>query len=93
MNEETIVHFFCHCNITKQLWDSLAAACPGIQFPALTPKSAYFGFHPLRESLVNHVHLIFRIALYKKRDLGTCSLSYILNKISQIKKSEENLLF
>ena len=93
MNEETIIHLFCHCNIAMQLWDSLAAAKPGIQFPALTPKSAYFGFHPLRDSLVNHIHLIFRIALYKKRDSRSCSVSYILNKISQIKNLEENFTF
>ena len=39
------------------------------------------------------MHLIFRIAIYKKRDLGTCSLSYVKNKISQIRKMQENLAF
>ena len=71
--DETLVHLFFHCINTKQLWNSLASAFPVIELPALTPKSAFFGFHPLKDRLVNHIHLIFRIALYNKRESGTCN--------------------
>ena len=91
--DETLVHLFFHCINTKELWNNLASAFPVIELPALTPKSAFFGFHPLKDRLVNHIHLIFRIALYTKRESGTCNLSYVKNKISQIRKIEENLAF
>ena len=90
---ETIIHLFNDCPVIKNLWNNLNAAFPGIELPPLTPKSAYFGFHPLKDSLVNHIHLIFKIAVYKNRISETCSISYIKNKIFQIKNLEENLTY
>ena len=91
--EETIMHLFYECVKTKELWREVTSAFHSIDFPELTPKSAFFGFHPLKDSLINHIHLIFRIALYKNRESRTCSVVYIKNKIAQIKKLEENLTY
>ena len=40
--------------------------------------------------VINHILLIFKIALYRNRELGSCSLTYIINKILLIKETEEN---
>ena len=93
LENETIVHLFSDCHVIKLLWNDLNAAYPNIELPSLTPKSAYFGFHPLKDSLINHIHLIFRIAVYKNRESETCSISYIKNKINSIKNLEENLTY
>ena len=89
---ETIIHLFAECKITKALWNSLNRKI-SFDLPALTPKSAYCGFFENRSMIINHILLIFKIALYKNRDLGTCSLTYITNKILQIKETEENIVY
>ena len=91
-NTEDIIHLFSHCSKTKILWLSLKNRM-NLQLPELTPESAYLGFHELDDILINHIHLIFKIALYTKRAEKTCSLEYVINKIHQIKETEENLSF
>ena len=59
-----------------------------MQLPPITPKSA---FYPDSSKLINHIHLIFRIAVYKCRSLFTCNIQHILNKIKNVKKIEENI--
>ena len=63
------------------------------QLPPLTPKSAFFGYPENNSKLINHIHLIFRIAVYNSRSESTCNVQYILNKINNTKKIEENLSF
>ena len=91
--DETIVHLFCECEVVKQLWADVKSTFSGLPFPDLTPKSAYFGFYELRDTLINHIHLIFRISVYSKRNAGSCSILYIKNKIKSIRKTEENLTY
>ena len=43
--------------------------------------------------IINHILLIFKIALYNNRDLGSCSLTYIINKILLLKETEENIVY
>ena len=43
--------------------------------------------------IVNHIHLIFRIAIFNNRDKGNCNVNYVINKISQIKKTEKNIVY
>ena len=89
---ETIIHLFAECKITKVLWNRLNQKI-SIDLPALTPKSAYCGFFENRSMIINHILLIFKIALFKNRDSGACSLTYITNKILQIKETEENIVY
>ena len=48
-----------------------------------------FGF----DKSINHIHLIFRIAVYNSRSVSAFNVQYILNKINNTKKIEENLSF
>ena len=91
--EETIDHLFAQCEIVKKLWIDLGNEFSGITFPTLTSKSAFFGFYELNDILMNHIHLIFRIAIYNKREAGYCSILFIKNKIRSIKNIEENLTY
>ena len=44
--------------------------------------------------IVNHIHLIFRIAIFNNREKGNCNVNYVINKISQIKKkTEKNIVY
>ena len=42
---------------------------------------------------MNYIHLIFRIAIYNKREAGYCSILFIKNKIRSIKNIENNLTY
>ena len=43
--------------------------------------------------IVNHIHLIFRIAIFNNREKGNCNVNYVINKITQIKKTEKNIVY
>ena len=43
--------------------------------------------------IVNHIHLIFRIAIFNNREKGNCNVNYVINKITQIKKTEQNIVY
>ena len=81
-----MVHLFADCEIIKKLWTDLGNEFADFTFPNLTSKSAFFGFYELQDILINHIHLIFKIAVYNKREVGSCSVRYIKNKISFIRK-------
>ena len=87
--DEHILHLFSRCNYVKNLWSQLNTKIT-LQLPPLTPKSAFFGY-PDSSKLINHIHLLFRIAVYKSRSLFTCNVQHILNKIKNAKKIEENI--
>ena len=89
--DENILHLFSRCNYVKDLWSQLNTKIT-LQLPPITPKSAFFGY-PDSSKLINHIHLIFRIAVYKFRSLSICNVQHILNKINNVKKIEENSSF
>ena len=89
--EENILHLFSKCSYVKNLWSQLNEKIT-VQLPPITPKSAFFGY-PNSSKLINHIHLIFRIAVYKSRSLSICNVQHILNKIKNAKKIEENSSF
>ena len=74
---DDIIHLFSQCYKTKSLWNSLKIKL-NLQLPELTPESAYLGFHDLEDNLLNHIHLIFKIAIYNRRPDKTCSIEYII---------------
>ena len=43
--------------------------------------------------MVNHIHLIFKIAIYNSRIKKKCSIQYIMRKIVATKKIEMNMTF
>ena len=86
--DETLVHLFRECQVIIHLWNLLRASFPHIPFPDLSSESAFFGFK--QDLFINQLHIIFRIAIYNKRE-DKPSVAYIQNKINSIKKVEENL--
>ena len=92
IEDEDIIHLFANCIFTKNLWITLGLKIRP-QLPPLTPKSAFFGYPEINSKLINHIHLIFRIAVYNSRSVSACNVQYILNKINNTKKIEENLSF
>ena len=89
---ETIIHLFKDCPHVKEIWSALNQKI-SIDLPNLTPKSAYFGFFENDSMIVNHIHLIFRIAIFNNREKGNCNVNYVINKITQIKKTEKNIVY
>ena len=92
IEKETIIHLFAKCPIIKNIWISLNQKI-SIDLPSLTPKSAFFGFYENDCMITNHIHTIFKIAVYNNRDKGDCNSTYIINKILQIQKIEENIVY
>ena len=89
LENENIKHLFCDCPVTKDLWNQLKDKTH-LDLPDLTPKSAFFGFFEQQNQTIFHIHLIFRIAVYNRRSSKMCSVDYVMNKIKQVKKMEEN---
>ena len=88
VQDETISHLFYECPKTVDLWTQLQHRLSGIQLPDITPQSAYIGLPSETHPLIQHLHLIFRLCLYKGRDKQLCNIQYIINKIKQIKQIE-----
>ena len=91
--DETILHLFFECNKIKTLWNELINAYPHIPLPQLSPRSAFLGPDQVEDTLVNQLHLIFRIVIYRQREAGFCNLLYIKAKIKSISKLEENITY
>ena len=89
-NDETILHLFFHCDLAKSLWQTLRTKISTL--PELTPQSAFFGLHT-EHMCINHIHLIFRIALYKNRHKKTCNVNTIVHKIKMVKAIEDHVTF
>ena len=85
--DETVEHLFSICMHTKRLWEQMQIKFTQLELPDLTPQSAIVGLAH-EDPLVIHLHLMFKICLYKSREQKTCSIVYIVNKIKQIKKIE-----
>ena len=90
--KETLIHLFKDCPKVKEVWSDLKQKI-SIDLPDLTPKSAFFGFYENDSMIVNHIHIIFRLAIYNNRDKGSCNVNYVINKILQIKKTEKSLVY
>ena len=88
---KTIINLFSACTKTINTWNLLRTKTK-LTLPVWTPKSAFFGFHEIDDKLINHIHLIFKIAVYKNRNKNICSETYVINKIIQTKKIEQKLL-
>ena len=64
-----------------------------VDLPDLTPESAFFGLGQSYDNLSNHIHLIFKKALYNSRQKEVCSINYLKKKIIASKKLESNMTF
>ena len=90
---ETTLHLFYSCNKTIQLWTQLQSHFGNLNLPNISPRSAFLGFDTYDNILVNQIHLIFRIEIFKLREYGSVNLIYVLKKIESIRRIETNMSF
>ena len=92
-NNETIEHLFCHCFVTKALWNGLNTLSENhLSLYGLTPKAAFFGFTEknLDDTILqNHLLLVFGIYLYKSRSYGFVCLKSLILEIKKINRLEK----
>jgi hypothetical protein len=89
--DETINHLFYECPKTLDLWAQIQQRFPGIELPDITPVSAYIGLPFDSIPLIQHLHLIFRICLYKGREKKVCNIQYFVNKTKQTRQIETQI--
>ena len=88
IENETTEHLFFDCPDTKDLWTQIQERFSGIPLPDITAESAYIGLPFDSPIYIQHMHLIFKLCLYKGRKRRSCNLHYFINKLKQIKKLE-----
>ena len=88
LHDETIMHLFYDCLITKRLWNQLKSILSNnLIFPISTPQNAIFGFWDLYTSEylnLNHLLLIFKMCIFNARTTGYLNISYPLISIKGI---------
>ena len=90
---ETVEHLFFDCVPTKNLWVQIQNRFGSMELPDLTRESAFIGLPHDVTALIQHMHLVFRICLYKGRENKSCNLQYFINKLKQIKQIESYITF
>ena len=88
---EDINHLFYECNYSKNLWNKTRSHFRELNLPDLSPESAYLGFENVDDILVNLVHIIFKISLYKTRHTGITNINQIISKVRSFKLIEETI--
>ena len=92
-NEEDTTHLFSNCRETISLWQSLQATLP-IPIPDLAAPFSLLGFFQDTNQLsilINHLLLIFKIFVYKNRNVGFLSFQNLLSYIRDIATLEMNV--
>ena len=94
MAEETPIHLFSDCQIVIEIWRKIQLFFrSSIVLADLTPQSAILGWL-IEDDLIlikNLILLIFKVVVYKDRELGVCSIERFLNKLRKIMIIEHNL--
>ena len=91
---ETPVHFFAECDITRSLWDELINfLSPCLLLNPLTPHSALLGLLDKNDEeyiIKNHLLLIFKYCIYKNRS-NTLNIYVIIHKLKTVYQVEKHL--
>ena len=91
---ETIVHLFCYCKKTRELWNEFTKwLADAIGFPDLNPQNALIclcnNHLDKRMILMNHLILIFKKSLFEIRNRNLSStIHYIKCRVKNIMKTE-----
>ena len=94
--EETPLHIFYTCNITKGLWNQLQYfVSQYFHIPEITPQSALVEFFNIGNQqqnflLMNHLVLIFKHYLYMSREHGAACFTSLKSYLVKIKITEQN---
>ena len=90
--EETVQHVFSECITVQNIWNDLQNLLrPETEIGPLDVTSAFLGPPSGTDTIVCHIHLIFKIFVYKSRDSGYCCFAHLKNKIKAIKDIEYNI--
>ena len=92
---ETILHFFCHCSITQNLWTHAKWLSNILNIPELTSKIVILGkcaCQGATDILINHVILMFKKFLYTHRN-STTQVAFVALKhyIAYTQKIEQTI--
>ena len=95
-NNETIEHLFCHCFVSKELWNDLNTFFENhISLYDLTPQATFFGFTEkyLDDTILqNNLLLVLKIYLYKSRSYGFVCLKSLFLEIKKINRLEKKIV-
>ena len=95
LENETPIHLFSECHVSKALWADLTFFLQGhVHLEVLTPQNALLGFtdDSAIHHIVNHILLIFKIFLYKYRSKNP-TFMLLLSKIKNVIEVEKRLCF
>ena len=93
---ETILYFFCHCSITRNLWTQMQNSPSNIlDIPELTSKISVlekYPYHGATDVLINHIILMFKKFLYTRRK-STTQVAFVAIKhyMAYIQKIEQTI--
>ena len=88
---ENVLHFFCECQKTQDLWHALCdALSPHITFPTLQPMTAVLGeWNKVEENnvLIYHILLLFKKFLYQRRnEPNRLQITALMHYIKSVEK-------
>ena len=93
--EETTIHLFFECEKTSSLWSELRLFFSQLSLPDLLPQTALLGFYELSDNkfmiLKNHILLLYKLYVYKQREIKVLSLQGLISVIDEIKKVEKKI--
>ena len=89
---ETVIHIFSECDVTRALWSDVVNSIDGLNLGPLSPQSAVLGFlnndDDDNQFISNFILLIFKYCVYKNRNL-TLNKYIILSKIKLYVRMEK----
>ena len=89
--DETTIHLFSGCLYVRGLWGEVQLFFRSkLMLADLTPQSAILGWYKEKDMgiLKNQILLIFKMIVYKDREIGICSLNRVINKLKMVKTIE-----
>ena len=92
LENESVLHIFCRCMITKNLWKQLQILMPSI--PSLEPEIVILGLWNRKIPnfiLINHIILIFKRYIYIKKDKHSITINGMKAFIKNIEKIERKI--
>ena len=92
--EETPIHLFAECQYVKGVWGQIQLYFMNkLVLEDLNPQGAILGWYNEDNSgiLKNQILLIFKMIVYKDRELGVCNINRVLNKLKMVKVIEKEI--
>ena len=94
---ETIRHIFYDCEIAKTPWEDIKNVFyPRLNIPSLDLQSAIIGFLDTSDKynlILNNILLMYKIALYRKRDKNNINIRNVLSNLKSRVKVEKVIVY